>query len=252
MSETLSTGRLRPGTFVKGAPAAARRLAIIDLEAGISRSEVTGRTVVRTADHTLSSCRGSTRRPPDGDALEPGRHCMRRATGSWICSAACGDVRGRALTSVAAARARARPVRDQTALLRVASGGCRCPRSMRCRRAIPTSTRRGAFLATTAFTGPLSIFPRDPRSCHRATACTWWRLSSQWSGSLDRGRPGGATSARLIEECRARCGLGGGAPRPDVPGVLLSGGADPGALTAFAPSCRLSCDVLDRVRVVVR
>jgi asparagine synthase (glutamine-hydrolysing) len=225
---------------------AARRLAIIDLEGGdqpIANED--GRIVVvqNGEIYNHASCaRSSSGRPPLPHAAlrHRGARPPLRGARAALRRAAARDVRGRGVgRASAAARARARPLRDQAALL---------PRRGRLRfaselKALPARREIDldaleAFLAFNAIHGAATIF-REVRKLPPAT-CWCGRRARRGSSATPRAaalehrdEPWEALADELRERLRdsVRAHL-----VADVPvGVLLSGGVDSSALAALAP-----------------
>ena len=160
----------------------------------------------------------------------------------------------------APAGARARPLRDQAALLPHGGGELafaseldalpqRRPRPRRAR-GLPGDQRRARRRCRSS---------ARSASCRRGT-CSIWSEPDAGSALERFARPGplpvrGADEAELVEECRARLRDSVRAHLvSDVPvGVLLSGGVDSGALTALAAAgeLRAAAHVLDRLRGAV-
>ena len=177
--------------------------------------------------------------------------------GAVVRGAAARHVRGRDLGRPRApARARARPLRDQAALLprrgrraRVRVGAARAAarrgRPRRARGVPRVQLRAGAALD----------LPRTRASCRPATCSSWdGRRRADAASRARRRRPRRGTSdeAELVEELRARLRDSVRAHLvSDVPvGVLLSGGVDSCMLAALAARRdeRAAADVLDRLR----
>ena len=245
-----TVGRTRTGpSSTDGVGLAARRLAIIDLTSRRPADLERGRHVHRRPERRdlqlrRAAPRARARRPPMRDRTRtPRRSCTPTSNGAWLRRAAAWDVRDCDLGCDAqAARARARPVRDQAAVLpRRSTASCRSPRSStRCPRASSTSMRSRRTSPSTAMPGPLSIF-REIRKLQPGHVLTWEEGRAR-AGALRPTGAGRGTARRRRGGAgrgmpRAAARLGARAPRRRTcpVGVLLSGGVDSGTLDRVRP-----------------
>ena len=179
--------------------------------------------------------------------------------GTRVRRAAARHVRVRDLGRArAAARARARPLRDQAALLprRTATRSRSRPSCARCRAARSTSTRSRRSSRSTRVPGAALDLPRHAQAAARHLL-VWERrrvelAALRAAGADAASRRASDDEAELVEELRARLRDSVRAHLvSDVPvGVLLSGGVDSCMLAALAAeeTARAAADVLDRLR----